>query len=68
MVSAVIVAAGKGIRMNDTVRKQYLPLAGRPVLAHSLTLFEECNLISKIILVVPEDDFNFTKVIYNLEI
>ena len=61
MVSAVIVAAGKGIRMNDTVRKQYLPLAGRPVLAHSLTLFEECNLISKIILVVPEDDFNFCK-------
>ena len=61
MVSAVIVAAGKGIRMNDTVRKQYLPLAGRPVLAHSLTLFEECNLINKIILVVPEDDFDFCR-------
>ncbi|MEA3436084.1 MAG: 2-C-methyl-D-erythritol 4-phosphate cytidylyltransferase [Thermodesulfobacteriota bacterium] len=61
MVSAVIVAAGKGIRMNDTVRKQYLPLAGRPVLAHCLTSFEECNFINKIILVVPEDDFDFCK-------
>ena len=61
MVSAVIVAAGKGIRMNDTVRKQYLPLAGRPVLAHCLTSFEECNLINKIILVVPEDDFDFCR-------
>ena len=61
MVSAVIVAAGKGIRMNDAVRKQYLPLAGRPVLAHSLTLFENCNLINKIILVVPEDDFDYCR-------
>ena len=61
MVSAVIVAAGKGIRMKDTVRKQYLPLAGRPVLAHSLTLFENCNLINKIILVVPEDDFDYCR-------
>jgi len=61
MVSAVIVAAGKGIRMKDNVRKQYLPLAGRPILAHSLTLFEECNLINKIILVIPEDDFDFCR-------
>ena len=61
MVSAVIVAAGKGIRMNDAVRKQYLPLAGRPLLVHSLTLFEDCNLINKIILVVPEDDFDYCR-------
>jgi 2-C-methyl-D-erythritol 4-phosphate cytidylyltransferase len=59
MVSAVIVAAGKGIRMNNAVRKQYLPLAGRPVLTHSLILFENCSLINKIILVVPEDDFKY---------
>ena len=59
MVSAVIVAAGKGIRMKDNVRKQYLPLAGRPVLSHCLTLFEECDLINKIILVVPQDDFDY---------
>lgn len=61
MVSAVIVAAGKGIRMNDAVRKQYLPLAGRPVLAYCLTLFEGCNLINKIILVVPEDDLDYCR-------
>jgi len=59
MVSAVIVSAGKGIRMNDTVRKQYLPLAGRPILSRTLALFQECNLINKIILVVPENDFGF---------
>ncbi|MBW2639960.1 MAG: 2-C-methyl-D-erythritol 4-phosphate cytidylyltransferase [Deltaproteobacteria bacterium] len=36
MISAIIVAAGKGIRMNDPTRKQYLDLAGRPILAHSV--------------------------------
>ncbi|MBT8373713.1 MAG: 2-C-methyl-D-erythritol 4-phosphate cytidylyltransferase [Deltaproteobacteria bacterium] len=59
MVSAVIVAAGKGIRMNHVIRKQYLPLAGRPVLSHCLTLFEKCDFINKIILVVPQDDFDY---------
>ena len=61
MVSAVIVAAGKGIRMNDTLRKQYLPLAGRPVLSHTLAVFDGCNLISKIFLVVPQKDFDYCR-------
>jgi 2-C-methyl-D-erythritol 4-phosphate cytidylyltransferase len=59
MVSAVIVAAGKGIRMNGAVRKQYLPLAGRPVLTHSLSVFETCQFIHRIVLVVPEDDLAY---------
>jgi 2-C-methyl-D-erythritol 4-phosphate cytidylyltransferase len=61
MVSAVIVAAGKGIRMNDTVLKQYMPLAGRPVLSHTLAVFDGCNLISKIFLVVPPKDFDYCR-------
>jgi 2-C-methyl-D-erythritol 4-phosphate cytidylyltransferase len=61
MISAVIVAAGKGIRMNDTVQKQYLSLAGRPVLSHTLSVFDECNLISKIFLVVSKKDFVYCR-------
>ena len=61
MVSAVIVAAGKGIRMNDTVQKQYLPLAGRPVLSYTLAVFDGCDLISKIFLVVPQKDFDYCR-------
>ena len=61
MVSAVIVAAGKGIRMNDTVPKQYLPLAGRPVLSHTLSAFDECRLINNIFLVVPQKDFAYCR-------
>ncbi len=48
MVSAIIVAAGKGVRMNDTVRKQYLDLAGRPILAYSLMAFDACDKIESI--------------------
>jgi len=60
-VSAVIVAAGKGIRMNDSVLKQYMPLAGRPVLSHTLAVFDGCNLISKIFLVVHKKDFDYCR-------
>ena len=59
MVSAIIVAAGKGMRMKSSLRKQYLLLAGRPVLAHTLLVFDACNLIENIILVVPKEDFDY---------
>ncbi len=59
MISAIIVAAGKGRRMNHPTRKQYLDLAGRPVLAHSVMVFDTCELIDKIFLVVPKDDIEY---------
>jgi 2-C-methyl-D-erythritol 4-phosphate cytidylyltransferase len=58
-VSAIIVAAGKGIRMDDNVRKQYLLLDNRPLISHTIEVFDECNIIDKIFLVVPEEDFVF---------
>jgi 2-C-methyl-D-erythritol 4-phosphate cytidylyltransferase len=59
MVSAIIVAAGKGARMKGTMRKQYLDLSGRPVLAHSIMAFDSCSLIEEIFLVVPKDDVGY---------
>ena len=59
MVSAIIVAAGKGIRMNDRVRKQYLLLDGCPLISHTIAVFDECNMIDEIFLVVPDEDFVF---------
>jgi len=59
MVSAIIVAAGKGIRMDDKVRKQYLLLDNRPIISHTIEVFDECNIIDEIFLVVPEEDFVF---------
>jgi len=59
MVSAIIVAAGKGIRMKGKMRKQYLELSGRPVLAHSIMTFDSCSLVDEIFLVIPKEDVEY---------
>jgi 2-C-methyl-D-erythritol 4-phosphate cytidylyltransferase len=55
------VAAGTGVRMKTPMRKQYLLLKDRPILAHTLSVFEKCAAISRIYLVVPEKDFDFVR-------
>ncbi len=60
-VSAIIVAAGKGARMAAPVRKQYLELAGRSIISHTLFAFDRCREINEIFLVVPESDFEFCR-------
>jgi 2-C-methyl-D-erythritol 4-phosphate cytidylyltransferase len=55
---AIIPAAGSGLRMGSTGPKQYLELAGRPILALTLDRFNSCPLIDSIILVVPLDDID----------
>lgn len=59
MISAIITAAGSGVRMNRATRKQYLLLGGIPILRHTLTVFESCDIIDEIILVIPKEDFAF---------
>lgn len=56
MVTAIIVAAGKGVRMNADVRKQYLLLCGEPILLRTLRVFDGCPGIEEIRLVVPPQD------------
>ena len=57
--SAIIVAAGKGVRMKDPARKQYLDLGGRPILAHSLMAFDDCDEIESIFLLVSKEDVGY---------
>jgi 2-C-methyl-D-erythritol 4-phosphate cytidylyltransferase len=54
MNSAIIVAAGKGIRMGAGVDKLFLEVAGRPVVAHTWQRFDDAKCIGEIILVVRE--------------
>ncbi|MFZ2041990.1 MAG: IspD/TarI family cytidylyltransferase, partial [Desulfobacterales bacterium] len=61
MISAIIVAGGSGSRLPGAVRKQYRPLAGRTVLARTLAVFEASPLVDTLLLVVPEEDFNFCR-------
>lgn len=56
---AIIVAGGKGLRMNSEVKKQYLCLEGIPVLSRTLSVFGRHPRIDDIILVVPETDLDY---------
>lgn len=49
-LGVVIVAAGSGVRFGDT-GKALAPLAGRPVLAWSLSVFSSLPLVSEIVVV-----------------
>ena len=53
MLSAIIVAAGTSRRMGFD--KLFAPLAGRPVLAHTLRAFEQANCVDEIILVAQAE-------------
>jgi len=53
---AIIPAGGAGKRMGTALSKQYLTLAGKPILAHTLSPFQESGAVDAIILVVPAED------------
>lgn len=53
---AVIVAGGKGLRLDPEHPKQYLPLAGKPVLVHTLERFYDSHLFDHAVVVLPAAD------------
>lgn len=70
--SAIVLAAGSGTRVGGDLKKQYIPIDGKPLLYYSLRVFDKSPIINEIILVVSEDDerycydeiidrFSFTK-------
>ena len=54
--AALILAAGRGMRLGGDVPKQYLPLAGQPVLRHSITAFVRHAAIDMVRVVIHADD------------
>ena len=71
-VTAIIPAGGKGLRFGTGQPKQFTHLAGWPVLAHTVSRFDQTSAVDKIIVAAPpglEDDvrlnvvkpFGFTK-------
>lgn len=73
-VAAIVAAAGVGQRMGGQTPKPYLMLAGKPILAHTLEIFEKIPEVQEVTVVAhPEDldlcqdtvisPFNFKKVL-----
>lgn len=56
---AIIVAGGKGLRMQNDVPKQFLILAGKPVLQHSIEAFYTYNNHMQCIVVLPKEQISY---------
>ncbi len=62
-VYAVIVAGGSGSRMGTAIPKQFLPLGGKPVLAHTITAFLQARPDIHLILVLPAADLSKAQIV-----
>lgn len=53
---AVVPAAGRGLRMGGDVPKQYLPLAGRPILQHTVARLAGHPRVRGVVVALAADD------------
>lgn len=58
--AAIVLAAGKGKRMNSRVQKQYLLIYNKPVIYYTLKAFEESD-INEVILVTGQDEIEYCR-------
>jgi 2-C-methyl-D-erythritol 4-phosphate cytidylyltransferase len=54
--NAIIVAAGEGTRMGGPVSKAYVPIAGRPLILHTLGRFAASRTVETVVIVVAGRD------------
>ena len=61
MISAIVLAGGRGKRMNYHKSKQFIEIKGKPVLVYTLEKFIYNKNIDEVILVLPEDEVDYCK-------
>lgn len=59
----LIVAGGRGLRMGGDLPKQFIPIAGKPVLMHTVEAFYRWDATAELILVLPEDHQPYWKML-----
>jgi 2-C-methyl-D-erythritol 4-phosphate cytidylyltransferase len=60
-VIALVPAAGMGKRMGADINKQYLLLAGKPIVAHTLQVLQDAPFIDDVYVIVPEAEIPFCR-------
>lgn len=56
---ALVPAAGSGSRAGQAIPKQYVPLAGRPLIAHTLAVLQSVAALRQTLVVLAPDDTRF---------
>ena len=59
MIAAIVAAAGLGLRMGNDTPKPYLQLGGKPILVHTLGVFEKITEIREVALVVHPAELDY---------
>ncbi len=62
MLWCVVPAAGRGTRVGGEVPKQYLPIAGKPLLMHTLERLAAHPRIAGLMVVLAQDDAQWSGV------
>lgn len=57
----IIPAAGAGTRMGNTVKKQFLSLGSRPILAWTLEALSRISWVNSIYLILPENQIEYVQ-------
>ncbi|MEY3201815.1 MAG: hypothetical protein RIR70_1365 [Pseudomonadota bacterium] len=65
---ALIPAAGSGLRMGQTLPKQYAPLAGKPLVGHCLATLQAVPKISGIFVVIAPEDSHWRQATASLDL
>ena len=61
MIAAIITAAGKGTRLKSNISKQFMNIYGKPILAHSINVFQNSSKIQEIYVAVPKEYMDFCR-------
>lgn len=59
----ILVAGGKGLRMDNAIPKQFLPLNGKPVLYYAAKAFTDSLPDIRIILVLPGEHISYSNIL-----
>lgn len=59
----LIVAGGRGVRMGSDLPKQFIPLAGKPVLMHTIEAFYRWDKTARICIVLPSEHQAYWKML-----
>lgn len=60
-VAALVAASGQGRRMGGDTKKQYLALAGVPIIARVLEVFVKHRAVNQIVVIVPEEEIELAR-------
>ncbi len=57
----IILASGSGTRYGDDLPKQFVKIAGKTILEHTIEIFEKAQEIDEIIIVITPEYYNFAQ-------